>query len=250
MFTLSGFVAACPILKNIMGKLSQLPKDHSLSNELSVLYNKLLLKEKSMEQIADLIKNWLIIMQNNDNQEIESSLATLKAHTDCGQCFWQIGFFYAHGIETETDLGQAVQWYKKAAEQGHANAQFNLAVCYDNGTGVEKDKQKAAVLYQSAVKQAHMSIQVENSRHYSNVSGLRFDIRLLTDFCQSRAKEGNVYAQYMLGLYYENGIGVEADIQRALEFYEKAAEQGYSKAHSKVYTFYKDGLEVKKKIRE
>ena len=32
------------ILKNIMGKLSQLPKDHSLSNELSVLYNKLLLK--------------------------------------------------------------------------------------------------------------------------------------------------------------------------------------------------------------
>jgi len=36
------------------------------------------------------------------------------------------------------------KWYKKAAEQGHASAQYNLAVCYENGTGVEKDEKKSS----------------------------------------------------------------------------------------------------------
>src|SRR6185312_10950526 len=112
-------------LLNIMGKQKQLPKcdsnqnnekikDHSLSNEMSVLYNELLLKGKSQEQIAYYTKSWL--MQNNDKHK--SPLTTLKTHTDCGQCFWLIGFFYAHGIESEKNLGQAVQWYQQSAKTG------------------------------------------------------------------------------------------------------------------------------------
>jgi TPR repeat protein len=37
------------------------------------------------------------------------------------------------------DLVEAVTWYRKAAEQGHAEAQFNLGVCYVKGKGVVKD---------------------------------------------------------------------------------------------------------------
>ena len=33
---------------------------------------------------------------------------------------------------------KAVELYQKAAEQGYANAQYNLALCYKKGTGVEK----------------------------------------------------------------------------------------------------------------
>jgi len=38
----------------------------------------------------------------------------------------------------------AAEWYKKAADQGHARAQYNLGVMYANGEGVEEDD-KAAV---------------------------------------------------------------------------------------------------------
>src|SRR6185295_12208580 len=106
-----------------------------------------------MNQTVDYIKNWLIMVQNNDKQT--SSLATLKTHTNCGQCFWLIGFFYAHEIETETDLGQAVQWYQKAAKQENALAQCSLGVCYVYGTGVEKNIQKAVELYQKAAEQGY-----------------------------------------------------------------------------------------------
>ena len=33
----------------------------------------------------------------------------------------------------------AVEWYRKAAQQGHASAQFNLGVKYAKGKGVPQD---------------------------------------------------------------------------------------------------------------
>jgi TPR repeat protein len=36
-----------------------------------------------------------------------------------------------------------LQWYRKAADQGHALAQLHLGVMYDVGYGVPKDEQQA-----------------------------------------------------------------------------------------------------------
>jgi TPR repeat protein len=41
------------------------------------------------------------------------------------------------------DAKMAVKWYTKAAEKGHKDAMYSLAVCYEKGTGVAKDMQKA-----------------------------------------------------------------------------------------------------------
>ena len=53
------------------------------------------------------------------------------------------------------DKEQAVYWYRKAAEQGHATAQFNLAVSYRNGEGVAQDHGQAAYWYEKAAAQGH-----------------------------------------------------------------------------------------------
>ena len=37
------------------------------------------------------------------------------------------------------DDTEAVKWYRKAAEQGHAPAQYNLGAMYGNGEGVPED---------------------------------------------------------------------------------------------------------------
>jgi TPR repeat protein len=42
------------------------------------------------------------------------------------------------------DAIEAVKWYRKAAEQGDAPAQFNLGNSYANGEGVAKDAVEAA----------------------------------------------------------------------------------------------------------
>jgi TPR repeat protein len=51
------------------------------------------------------------------------------------------------------DQQEAVKWYKKAAEQGDAGAQYNLAWCYRDGAGVKKDEKEAVKWYTKAAEQ-------------------------------------------------------------------------------------------------
>ncbi len=41
------------------------------------------------------------------------------------------------------DKAAAFEWYRKAAEQGLASAQFNLSLMYENGTVVAQDTAQA-----------------------------------------------------------------------------------------------------------
>ncbi len=84
--------------------------------------------------------------------------------------------------------------FRKAAEQGDAGAQFNLALCYYLGLGVDKDPKAAAA------------------------------------WCRKAAEQGYAVAQFNLGLHYDHGQGVEKDPKAAAAWYRKAAEQGNAKA--------------------
>jgi hypothetical protein len=65
-----------------------------------------------------------------------------------------VGVFYQNG-RLKKDDSKAVDWYLKAAEQGNAVAQYNLAVCYERGEGTEPDEAMAAQWYRKAADQGH-----------------------------------------------------------------------------------------------
>ena len=54
---------------------------------------------------------------------------------------------YEYGKGTAEDYTQAVQWYKKAAEQGDTQAQLTLALMYKYGPGVSEDYSQAVFWY-------------------------------------------------------------------------------------------------------
>ncbi|OCG39561.1 hypothetical protein A9G28_09250 [Gilliamella sp. Fer1-1] len=58
---------------------------------------------------------------------------------------------YGQGVEP--DLQKAIEWYQKAANQGHALAQTNLAYFYLFGIGVDKNENHAFTLYEQAANQ-------------------------------------------------------------------------------------------------
>lgn len=107
---------------------------------------------------------------------------------------FNLGVYHAEGLGIAQDLEQPVIWYRKAAEQGHANAQFNLGIRYDNGIGVPKDARIAACWYRKA------------------------------------AEQGQASAQYNLGICYANGEGVTRDEQKAIDWFRQAAEQNHPQA--------------------
>ena len=46
---------------------------------------------------------------------------------------------YDNGYGVPQDYAEAVKWYRRAAEQGDADAQHNLGVIYANGQGILQD---------------------------------------------------------------------------------------------------------------
>jgi TPR repeat protein len=56
-------------------------------------------------------------------------------------------------------LWQAVEWYRKAAEQGHAKAQSSLGVRYYIGEGVPQDYAQAVKWFRKAAEQGDAATQ-------------------------------------------------------------------------------------------
>ena len=52
-----------------------------------------------------------------------------------------------------------MKWYRKAAEQGHWAAQFQLAECYSQGYGVAKDAVEAVRWYRKAAEHGSVVAQ-------------------------------------------------------------------------------------------
>jgi TPR repeat protein len=53
--------------------------------------------------------------------------------------------------------------YTLSANQGVAQAQYNLAVCYHHGTGVDRNEREAMRLYRLAADQGHTAAEQELS---------------------------------------------------------------------------------------
>ena len=70
-----------------------------------------------------------------------------------------MGVMYAEGDGVAKDLEEAIKWWRKAADQGDANAQFNLGWAYSNGEGVAKDSEEAAEWFRKAAEQGHAGAQ-------------------------------------------------------------------------------------------
>lgn len=62
---------------------------------------------------------------------------------------------YEHGEGVTADLDRAIRLYCKAANQGHADAQYYLGRVYSGGRGIRKDDTLAAAWFKRAASQNH-----------------------------------------------------------------------------------------------
>ena len=159
---------------------------------------------------------------------------------------YNLGVCYENGYGVMQDYSQAVYWYRKAAEQGDAFAQCNLGSCYGNGKGVTQDYSQAVYWYRKAVEQGNAEAQCNLGTSYGNGEGVTQDYSKAVYWFRKAAEQGNAVAQYNLGVCYRNGKGVTRDNSQAVYWYRKAAEQGNAEAQFTLGTCYYYGEGVKK----
>ena len=140
------------------------------------------------------------------------------------------------------DLCGAAECFQKAAEEGNAEAQCELGVCFANGEGIGKNSDQALYWYKKSAGQGNIDAMF-------NMGGIfdeRNEVQQAFHWYQQAADKGSADAQYSLGLCYELGRGVFVDPEKAFFWYEKAAGQDYPEAQERMAEFYAEGEVVKK----
>ena len=79
---------------------------------------------------------------------------------------------YANGLGVPKEHAEAVNWYRRAADQGYASAQSNLGLMYAKGEGVPKDDAEAVKWYRSAAEQGNATAQFNLSGMYLRGEGV------------------------------------------------------------------------------
>jgi hypothetical protein len=117
----------------------------------------------------------------------------LVAQAEAGDPWAQLnlGAAFDHGMGGfPLDPVRAVTWYRRAAETGLAQAQFNLAHCLATGNGVTRNDAEA----------------------------LEWMLRA--------AEQDLASAQYLAGVMLAEGMGASADRERAMTWLQRAADNG------------------------
>jgi len=72
------------------------------------------------------------------------------------ETWFQKGNEYYLGDNETQDFTLAFEWFGKAAELGHIEAQYHLGSMYYDGSGVTKNDEKAMAWYQKAADKGHV----------------------------------------------------------------------------------------------
>ena len=90
---------------------------------------------------------------NHRNLTDATSGYRVRAEQGSAEAQYQLGLSYAGGRGVSQDYSEAVRWYRRAAEQGDARALDSLAYMFYRGLGVPQDHAEAARWYRRAADQ-------------------------------------------------------------------------------------------------
>ena len=185
---------------------------------LAVLYfNGLGVKERNIDEAI----KWMKEASNLNHTAAPSYLKFFEVSksAEAGDVYFQIQlaemYFHGHAFAVDQDINKAIEWARKAAEQGYLGAQEKLE---------EYTKAQPEILQQA---------EEQNKEEFENI--------------KSFAEEGNSDAQLRLAEKYFEGEGVSQDIDEAIKWAQKAVENGnpYAKKTLESYKDTKSNFELR-----
>jgi TPR repeat protein len=145
-----------------------------------------------MASIGRILLVCLVLLPSLTNSQGTEKFNELRAKAEAGDVSAQfaVGFMYDTGLEVVKNSGEAMRWYQRAAEAGHAGAQNSLGSMF-----------QAEIRYSEALT-----------------------------WYQRAAAQDNAQATNNLAYLYDLGLGVSQDRNEAAKLYLASANLGWSEA--------------------
>jgi len=175
---------------------------------------------------------------------VQKLLADVRSQAETGDAKSEFKLgraFYFGRLGVTQDYAAALKWFRKAAEQNHAPAQYALSVCCEKGQGVAKDAAEAVKWLSKAVEQNYAPAEYALGICYGRGRGVAKDeVEAVKWFGKAAAQE-HAAAEYALGVCCMNGQGRAKDPKEGAKWFRQAAEQGEARAQLAVGGCYLKG---------
>lgn len=152
---------------------------------------------------------------------------------------YRLGLLYSHGEGVLRHPPDAVSWYRRAALQGHLEAEFQLSLAYLHGQRGAGDR-----WYQAAIVSDPPSAEWNRALWFPSGMLLQPDYREALRWSLLAAEQGLAEAQANVGSLYLRGLGCECNYDEARRWYEMAAAQGNGEAAHGLGMIHANGLGI------
>ncbi|MCX6894423.1 MAG: tetratricopeptide repeat protein [Verrucomicrobia bacterium] len=184
---------------------------------------------------------------------MEIEMLIQKAESGDENAQYELGDAYYYGVcgeddeEVKKDTKQAVEWYQKAAERGHVEAQTRLAWMYQYGKGVRKNHKQAILWYKKSAAQGSVPALLHLGETYEAMylKGVEQSTDNAAQWYRKAAKHGIVSAQLKLAEFAE-----DSSPQEAAYWLQQAANADDILAQEKLARCFEHGIGVPKNEAE
>jgi TPR repeat protein len=162
--------------------------------------------------------------------------------------------------------------WNEAAQQGDADAQYNLGCLYDRGEGTPQDRASAQRWLQRAADQGDIDAATwllfvnpqtdedrkkffsmrfnPNSKFHITFAAQQRDGHVMRWSCKTDEKDG-AQIEFAMGLMFEKGgMGPPQDEKQAAEWYRRASDRDFADAQTQLAYMYTDGRGVEQDLTE
>jgi uncharacterized caspase-like protein len=180
------------------------------------------------------------------NGQLASCLLTSVLLAACAGGPQGLAFFSGKTVALQDLRGEDFEYWRRRAEHGNGQAQFNVGFLYLTGRGIERDQELALDWYERAALAGHRPAldvlrlidEPRAERVYSELAARREASALSHSIdptstqaetfahWQDLAEKGDPLAEAKLAYLYVSGRGVKRDIQSGRHWYGLAGEHG------------------------
>jgi uncharacterized protein len=143
------------------------------------------------------------------------------------------------------NYAEAMRLWRPLADEGNAQAQYDLGFLYDTGFGVPKDYAQAFAWSMKAAEQGDEEAQYQVATRYEHGDGIPQNFALAAAWLRKSAEQGDPLSQDRLASYYVKGLGVPQDYQQAHLWWNIAASRESNRNLREMFAASRDEIAAK-----
>ena len=165
-----------------------------------------------------------------------------------GEAGFYLGRMSESGLGIPVNLPQAIQFYKKASEDGSPKALNRLGLLHYNGIGVLQNYSKAHTFICEAADLKDVEAQFNCATSFFEGKGVEKNTKQAESYFLMAANQDHIGAMNILaGNYSDGGFG-EKDIKKSISYYEKTAAKGNPIGQYKLGVMFEAGVDLPKNL--